>query len=103
MDIISREAVVDAIHKRDDRLQKCEIYRNKADRIDLLGVLPAIHTIPSAFEGMTAGEVIQALFPIEGIYREEYIEVVFKGQNHATFFTLDFWDAPYKVVSEDKK
>ena len=56
---------------------------------------------PSAFEGLKQGEIIEALFPIEGIYKDvDFIEVVFKGETHTTYFTRDFWDSPYKGVSE---
>ena len=51
-------------------------------------------------KGMTNGEVIQALFPIERIYKEEYVEVVFKGQYHTTYFTFEFWNAPYQKGGE---
>lgn len=53
------------------------------------------------FDGMTNGEVIKALFPIERIYKEEYVEVVFKRQYHTTYFTLDFWNAPFDDVKEE--
>lgn len=52
------------------------------------------------FEGMTCGEIIKALFPMDGIYKENYVEVVFKGETHTTYFSRDFWDSPYKGVSE---
>lgn len=61
-----------------------------------------IPSIPSAFEGMTNGEVIQALFPIEGIWKDvDFVEVIFKGETHTTYFTRDFWDSPYKKGGED--
>ena len=60
-----------------------------------------IEEVPSAFEGMKQGEIIEALFPIEGIYKDvDFVEVVFKGEIHTTYFTRDFWDSPYKGVSE---
>ena len=51
-------------------------------------------------EEPTNGEVIQTLFPIERIYEGEYVEVVFKEQYHTTYFTLDFWNAPYQKGGE---
>lgn len=54
MDLITREAVVNTIYKRDERLQRYKEYRNKGDRIDLLGVLPEIHDIDVTEEEATS-------------------------------------------------
>lgn len=51
-------------------------------------------------EPLTNGDIVKALFPMDGIYKENDIEVVFEGETHTTYFTRDFWDSPYKGVSE---
>ena len=57
--------------------------------------------LPSAFEGMKCGEIIEALFPISGIWKDvDFVEVVFEGETHTTYFSRDFWDSPYKGVNE---
>lgn len=103
-DLISRKAVVDTIYKRDERLQRCEIYRNKGDRIDLLGVLPEIYVIPPAFHGMTNGEVMQAVYTDSEIEIDETMKIVtiFFGADEdyceeEVSFDLDWWNKPYKI------
>ena len=71
---------------------------NKAELIKALAELIAEKL--EIGEEPTNGEVIQTLFPIERIYKEEYVEVVFKGQYHTTDFTFDWWNAPYKKGDE---
>lgn len=103
MDLISREAVVATIEKRDDRLKKHKIYRDKGGSIDLLGVLPEIRAISSAFEGMTNGEVIKALFPNMKVY--EYTEkVVLSGLGNEfqiqSMAWKTWWNRPYQKGGE---
>lgn len=97
MDLISRKAVVSTIYKRDDRLKKHEVYRSKGGSIDLLGVLPAIRAIPSAFEGMTNGEVLISLYPNLKYTIQNGRVVTTIGV--ASSFDLDWWNAPYKGES----
>lgn len=47
-DLISREEVIKRIESRNERLMHDEEYRKKRGDIDLLGVIPSIHNIPSA-------------------------------------------------------
>lgn len=105
MDLISKEAVVSTIYKRDDRLKKHEVYRSKGGSIDLLGVLPEIRAIPSAFEGMTNGEVIQALFPNSKTETISFngIRLYIDDEVHTKIadFTYRWWNAPYKAESEE--
>ena len=90
MDLISREAVDNAMY---DYCHSCDVNESQMENY--------FCDLPSAFEGMTNGETLKALFPIEGIYKDvDFVEVVFKGEIHTTYFTRDFWDSPYKRVSE---
>lgn len=67
-----------------------------------------IPSIPSAFKGMTNGEVFETVFPhlfldfcVEG---SVFIRtnVGFHLADLAGNFERDFWDAPYKAESEAK-
>ena len=53
--------------------------------------------VPSAFEGMTNGEVIQALFPNAVIRNDDSMLI------KEVLFTSEMWNAPYKAESEDKE
>lgn len=63
--------------------------------------IPVSERLP---EEATNGDMIQAMFPY-GEYGANGNEVhVFGvGGNGCLVFTLDWWNAPYKVESEDKK
>ena len=86
MDLISREAVKENHRKWLGYLDE--------DMIARLNIAVDKH-IPSAFEGMTCGEVIQLVFPKmpfelhSGFYSNGRIRVDY-----------DTWNAPYKGVSE---
>ena len=81
MDLISREAV------------KKHIW-------DLL-IPKDVDDMPSAFEGMTNGEVIKAVFPNLKYNRGDGFTMI-EADNHATRILIwdSFWDSPYKGVSE---
>ena len=96
-DLISREAVVDTIYKRDERLQRYKEYRDKGDRIDLLGVLPEIHDIPPAFHGMTNGEVVKAVFPSFTVEINSDWVACWINPHETIGFDLDWWNSPYKT------
>ena len=66
-----------------------------------------IPSIPSAFEGMTNGEVIQAVFPKTSVFeniecRYPYIDVFYSDENGMPMhsYKKEWWNAPYKGVSE---
>ena len=100
MDLISRKDVVTTIYERDNRLKRHKIYRDKGGSIDLLCVLPKIRAIPSAFEGMSNGEVMKAVFPncYMGIDDDEWIVTNIDGR---TMFQPEWWNAPYKAEREE--
>lgn len=56
-----------------------------------------IPSIPSAFEGMTNGEVIQALFPNISIYVHGSTYSV----NNEYNFNSTWWNAPYQKGGEE--
>lgn len=65
---------------------------------------------PSAFEGMTNGEVMQAVYADSEICIDETwktVEVFFGADGDycedEARFDLDWWNAPYKAESEDKE
>ena len=59
---------------------------------------------PSAFEGMTNGEVIQALFPnsevVFTLFNVPKSDVI-KIDNEAFLVERSWWDSPYKGVNEE--
>ena len=67
-----------------------------------------IEDIPSAFEGMTNGEVIQALFPearkseFEYTYSECIKLPYHTKHDTGLLFDKDWWNTPYKAESEDE-
>ncbi len=47
-DLISREEVIKCVESRNEKLMHDEEYRKKRGDVDLLGIIPLIHNIPSA-------------------------------------------------------
>ena len=98
MDLISREAVLDRIDKYIDKAQSTG---TKDDFISFAEL--GVKALPSAFEGMTNGEVIKALFP-NANYESctNFMHITSPNICGVTFF-WDFWNAPYKAESEDNE
>lgn len=93
MNLISRESAKAEINKL------MEIH---FDRTVVLGkAKDKIESLPSAFEGMTNGEVMKAIFPdIEVTINEFLGSVVIDGAFGKFITTLDWWLDSYKGVSE---
>lgn len=90
MDLISRETV---IVEMDKRHADCD-YITKG----------FINSLPSAFEGMTYGEVIKAVLGIkdEQIEEAKYLICIYpKGNHHDPFMAVkrEVWNSPYKELS----
>lgn len=91
MDLISREETMTVF------TNEYELYQ---DDVNL------ICKIPSAFEGMTNGEVFQAIFPNASVFENQdnepypYIDVFLCGDKDMNCYSKDWWNAPYKGVSE---
>ena len=109
MDLISKETTIQARPEWLNEEVKCETEEatlktrnfSRGWNSCLHEYIKNINALPSAFEGMTCGEIIEALFQTEGIYKDDdFVEFVFKGETHTSYFTRDFWDSPYKGVSE---
>lgn len=63
-----------------------------------------IPSIPSAFDGMTNGEVIQALFPYVDIEDLSFDTVISTNLDEGCVpLRRDWWNAPYKAESEVSK
>ena len=86
-DAVSREAVLDLF---ETIMTKSEIYRAV---IKLPPVTPKQRWIP---EGATNGDVIKTMFPNAKITEYGDCLVDFTYQTESQFFTLDWWNAPYK-------
>lgn len=60
-----------------------------------------INALPSAFEGMTNGEVLKAIFPDIKVTINEFLgSVVIDGAFGRFITTLEWWLDSYKGVSE---
>ena len=60
-------------------------------------VVQTIKAIPSAYKGMTNGEVIEKLFKPQIIKKDDHIELAYN-------FDTDWWNSPYEPQeSEDKE
>ena len=95
MDLISREAIKKYISAPCTYVDGKRIFYE--EDLDLIG---------SPFEGMTYGEVIKAVLPNitfqkaqDGDSGEKCV-IAWTGENVLCEFPLDFWDSPYKGVSE---
>lgn len=86
MDLISREAVK----------EQAKASYHVAESMEQLGNLyeDCINVLPSAFEGMTNGEVLKAIFP-DCIDYHGIIEVKTHLDMGMTF-RRSWWDSPYK-------
>ena len=96
MDLISREAVDDMIY---DYSRSCDVNYGQLSE--------QLYAIPSAFEGMTNGESLLAVYPnteVEICEKYNTVRVWFAIDKDHHFkdisFGLDWWNAPYKGVSE---
>ena len=61
-----------------------------------------IPSIPSAFDGMTNGEVMKAIFESDNIQFDEigsWIHIVINGMDYS-FCPAEFWNAPYQKGGE---
>lgn len=97
MDLISREAVK----------EQAKASYHVAESMEQLGNLyeDCINALPSAFEGMTYGEVMKAVLGIEDvqIVKRQYTVHIYplgKNQTASMSISRDIWDSPYKGVSE---
>jgi hypothetical protein len=65
-----------------------------------------IDELPSAFEGMTNGEVIQALFPngkvIECDEATGYEQMLDDENSYCSWFDSLWWNAPYNTDQESE-
>jgi len=101
MDLISREAVLDGIDKY---IEKAQSTGTKDDFISFAEL--GVKGLPSAFEGMTNGEVIKAVFPNAEVTmpKEPLLPIstviVDYDENYHNYYRIGWWNSPYKGVSE---
>ena len=88
-DLISREAVK----------EQAKASYHVAESMEQLGNLyeDCINALPSAFEGMTVGEALKAVFPNAVIRTDDSRLIV------EVLFSNEVWNAPYKAESEANK
>lgn len=95
MELISRQAVLNGIDKY---IEKAQSTGTKDDFISFEELV--VKALPSAFEGMTNGEVMKAVFP--NALRSDYIEndmliLYLQDENESEMVVPeDWWNAPYQ-------
>ena len=89
-DLISRQAVLDELEKWDWQDLYLPIHFKQ-----ILDDIPSVEN-KEEFDGMTNGEVIQAVFPNISVYEHGSTYSV----NNEYNFNSTWWNAPYKGVSE---
>jgi hypothetical protein len=97
MDLINRKSLIDKLDPWYKKIKKTAPDNLAEGFMQVDGL---IRHEPSAFDGMTNGEVIQALFPNETTF-DETATCTYYG-NMMRFYTK-WWNAPYKAESEDEK
>lgn len=101
MDLINRESL---INKLDPWYKK--IKKTAPDNLaeGFMQVDGLIRHEPSTFEGMTNGEVIQALFPnADYCGGAHFMHITNVNSIGEVSFPWEWWNAPYKAESEDKE
>lgn len=93
MDLISREEVRRLIWRNNDKYGYSDRFHEFTDEV--------LNNLPSAFEGMTVGEVLKAVLGIEDeqIVEAKYLVSIEPKRNHHDPFIAvkrDVWDSPYK-------
>lgn len=99
-DLISRKSLLEKTHMANMR----NAYENKMETVEIV-LADDVEVAPSAFEGMTNGEVFQAIFPCDEVHinglQEGCVHFSMKSNlDTMDCFDLDWWNAPYKGVSE---
>lgn len=91
MDVISREDATNELEKHQYSREFC-IEHHIDYAMDMGMVRITVNSLPSAFDGMTNGEVIQALFPNISVYEHGSTYSV----NNEYNFNSTWWNAPYQ-------
>lgn len=92
-DYVNRERVLDE-YRMLEKLTGDSSTVGQAEERLMQSVIRIIYELPSAFNGMTNGEVIQALFPEVKIERDGFlVRCVFIEHEFTTI--EDWWDSPY--------
>lgn len=100
MDVISREAAANELEKHQYSREFC-IEHHIDYAMDMGMVRITVNSLPSAFDGMTNGEVIIALFPnadYEG--GAHFMHITNVNSIGEVSFPWEWWNAPYKGESE---
>ena len=98
MDLISRKEVRRLIWRNNDKYGYSDRFHEFTDEV--------LNNLPSAFEGMTNGEVMKAVFPNAEVTmpREPLLPtsnvIVDYDENYHNYYRLGWWNSPYKGVSE---
>lgn len=95
MDLISRDKAQDTIFSKEDILGYMDSAEDGDINRTIRSAIRLIEMIPSAFEGMTNGEVLKSIFPTAELMlgNSDYIPDVLCVKE-------EWWNAPYQKGGE---
>lgn len=94
MDLIDRSKAQDAVESKEDIMGYMDGVKDGDINRTMRSAIRLIERVPSAFEGMTNGDVLKAIFP-DCIDYHGIIEVKTHLDMGKTF-RRSWWDSPYK-------
>lgn len=105
MDLISRDKAQDAVFSNEDIMGYMDGVEDGDINRTIRSAIRLIERVPSAFEGMTNGEVFQAIFPCDEVHinglQEGYVHFSMKSNSDSMdCFSLKWWNAPYQKEGE---
>ena len=96
MDMISRETVANELEKHQYSREFCIEHRIDF-AMDMGMVRIIVNSIPSAFDGMTNGDVIKALFPsADYCGGAHFMHITNVDSIGEVSIPWEWWDAPYQ-------
>ena len=96
MDVISKKDTLQAIYNIHHWSEQAN-HEPESDELCVYdNVLSAVYDVPSAFEGMTNGQVIQALFPDGQMISADSGVIEYATVQANIMVSRDFWDSPYQ-------
>ena len=72
------------------------------DSVTLDEVASHVKAIPSAYKGMTNGEVLKAVFPNIDFCGNEFHGLMLVDMEDIASFELDWWNSPYEPQESEK-
>ena len=103
MDLIERGKAQDAVFSEEDIKAYMDGVGDGDINETMRSAIRLIEMVPPAFEGMTNGQVIQALWEVQDITMLEVCVFVDCYPNVQMRFDKAWWNAPYNSEREDEE